>query len=80
KVGIKTFKYVYGHTPSTTEEWNLMQAVTYSGAARGVDSDNDFLTDEQEVKFGTDPNNPDTDGDGFKDGIEVAFGFDPLKK
>ena len=32
--GIKTFKYIYGHTPDTTEEWNIMQAVTYSGATR----------------------------------------------
>ncbi len=34
KVGIKIFKGIYGHTPSTTEEWNIMQAITYSGATR----------------------------------------------
>jgi hypothetical protein len=33
-VGIKTFKAVYGHAPSTTEEWNILQAITYSGAKR----------------------------------------------
>ena len=80
KTGIKTFKYVYGRTPSTTEEWNTMQAITYSGAARGTDTDKDFLTDEQEKKLGTDPKNPDTDGDGHLDGIEVLNGYDPLKK
>lgn len=32
--GIKTFQYIYGHTPQTTEEWNAMQAITYSGATR----------------------------------------------
>jgi hypothetical protein len=32
--GIKTFKAIYGHTPRTTEEWNIMQAITYSGASR----------------------------------------------
>ncbi len=32
--GIKTFKAIYGHTPKTTDEWNIMQAITYSGASR----------------------------------------------
>ena len=32
--GITTFKNIYGHAPKTTEEWNIMQAITYSGAAR----------------------------------------------
>jgi hypothetical protein len=32
--GIKTFKYIYGSTPDSTEDWNIMQAITYSGATR----------------------------------------------
>jgi hypothetical protein len=32
--GIKTFKSIYGHTPNSTEEWNILQAITYSGAKR----------------------------------------------
>ena len=32
--GIETFKYIYGKLPNTTEEWNTMQAITYSGATR----------------------------------------------
>lgn len=32
--GIKTFQYIYGRTPSSTEDWNIMQAITYSGATR----------------------------------------------
>lgn len=32
--GIKIFKDIYGHTPSSTEDWNIMQAITYSGASR----------------------------------------------
>jgi|TARA_Y100000310_G_scaffold163662_1_gene163483 hypothetical protein len=32
--GIKIFKGIYGHVPSSTEEWNIMQAITYSGAKR----------------------------------------------
>jgi len=44
----------------------------------GDDSDQDGLTDEMEVFYGTDPNNPDTDEDGFNDGDEVMRGYDPL--
>lgn len=32
--GIKIFEGIFGHTPSTTEEWNIMQAITYSGASK----------------------------------------------
>ncbi|MBI2459299.1 MAG: hypothetical protein HYV53_01965 [Parcubacteria group bacterium] len=34
RAGIKIFKAIYGHAPKTTEDWNTMQAITYSGAAR----------------------------------------------
>lgn len=34
KQGIKTFQYIYGRTPNSTEDWNIMQAITYSGATR----------------------------------------------
>ena len=34
KNGIKIFEGIYGHVPSSTEEWNIMQAITYSGASR----------------------------------------------
>ena len=42
------------------------------------DSDNDGLSDSQELELGTDPHNPDTDSDGYLDGSEVANGYDPL--
>ena len=80
KNGIKIFKNIYGRVPSSTEDWNIMQAITYSGSTRGTDSDGDLLTDEREAELGTDPKKKDTDGDGYIDGIEVANGFDPLKK
>ncbi len=35
------------------------------------DSDGDGVSDSDEVRLGTNPNNPDTDGDGFWDGIEI---------
>jgi hypothetical protein len=80
KKGIKIFRDLYSHAPESTEDWNIVQAITYSGASRGVDKDGDFLTDDREKTIGTDIDNSDTDGDGFLDGIEVDNGFDPLKK
>lgn len=32
--GIEIFKNIYGHLPQSTEDWNIMQAITYSGARR----------------------------------------------
>lgn len=34
KRGIKIFKDIFGKVPETTDEWNAMQAITYSGATR----------------------------------------------
>ena len=34
KQGIKTFEHIYGYHPKSTEDWNIMQAITYSGATR----------------------------------------------
>jgi uncharacterized repeat protein (TIGR01451 family) len=41
-----------------------------------VDSDGDFLSDDEEGFLGTDPGNPDTDGDGVWDGYEPNFADD----
>ena len=43
-----------------------------SFAGSPLDSDNDGLTDDLELKFKTDFRNPDSDGDGFKDGAEIG--------
>jgi len=43
--------------------------------SHAIDSDNDGLSDEQEIAIGTDPNNSDTDSDGYTDFEEV--GSDP---
>lgn len=45
------------------------------GDREDLDIDNDGLTNDQEVKIGTDPKNSDTDGDGINDNID-AFPFD----
>ncbi|MEE8311746.1 MAG: tandem-95 repeat protein, partial [Candidatus Binatia bacterium] len=44
----------------------------------GEDSDQDGLSDEDEIALGTNPLEPDTDGDGWPDGVEVNFGGEPL--
>lgn len=53
------------------------------------DSDWDLLSDFEESRLGTDPNNPDTDGDGLLDSLEsrvmfpeaiVTMGVNPLHK
>jgi hypothetical protein len=42
------------------------------------DPDSDELATVDELRLGTDPNNPDSDRDGLNDGWEVKYGFDPL--
>lgn len=44
-----------------------------------LDSDQDGLSDAEEVAYGTDPHNSDTDSDGYSDGTEIKSGYDPLK-
>jgi len=48
-------------------------------SAKALDIDKDGLTNEEESKYGTDPEKPDTDNDGLKDGDEVKiYGTSPV--
>ena len=44
-----------------------------------ADLDCDGLSDADETRYGTDPNNADCDGDGVDDGEELVAGTDPLE-
>ena len=44
------------------------------------DSDQDGLTDAQELSLGTNPLSADSDGDGSSDLVEVEEGTNPLEK
>lgn len=56
---------------------SVMAPFYFSQAAAPADSDKDGLSDELELKFKTDKDNPDSDADGFKDGEEVDWGYSP---
>lgn len=43
------------------------------------DRDQDGLSDNEELSYGTDPDKADTDGDGYSDKVEIESGYDPLK-
>lgn len=45
--------------------------------ASSTDSDNDSLTDPEEVVLGTSPDKTDTDGDGYSDSAEFTKGYNP---
>jgi len=45
----------------------------------GEDTDGDGLSDEKEIKIGTNITNPNTDGDRYNDGEELKLHKDPLK-
>lgn len=78
------FEFAYGAEKHTAFSVRLHRRIS----ERETDSDADGLSNEEEVKALTNPNNPDTDGDGLLDGWEVVTfrnidfkdrGFDPRR-
>ncbi|HCU48107.1 TPA: hypothetical protein DIC39_03595 [Patescibacteria group bacterium] len=53
--------------------------VSLTPPAASIDTDEDGLTDAEEVIYGADINTVDSDGDGFADGAEVDNGYDPAQ-
>jgi len=64
-------------TDAITSMEMLKQMLTAMGEYMKEDSDGDGLTNEEEVRYETDAQNPDSDGDGYLDGEEVEGGYDP---
>jgi len=57
----------------------LQNRMDLNGLSAKVDTDNDGLSDDEEVALGTDPNDPDTDHDGIGDWEEInMYTTDPL--
>ncbi len=53
------------------EIWDEYRALGNTAPPVDVDTDQDGLTDEEELLIGTDPEDPDTDDDGLLDGTEI---------
>ncbi|MBP7275109.1 MAG: S8 family serine peptidase [Kiritimatiellae bacterium] len=54
--------------------WELFHFGDLLTASEMTDADEDGVSDKNEQRLGTDPNNPDTDGDGILDGQEDSDG------
>ncbi|MCS7246254.1 MAG: hypothetical protein NZ696_01420 [Thermomicrobium sp.] len=83
-VGTWTVRWVDTANRGTVYAEERFEVLPVSGGAPAApppgtgDQDGDGFADDEEVSFGTDPNNPDTDGDGLRDGYEIwEFGSDP---
>lgn len=63
---------------STSESVATGTGETAVPASEKIDSDNDGLTDSEEIDvYKTDPKKADTDGDSYLDGVEVRGGYNP---
>lgn len=58
----------------------LMKNFKVSKPQPKKDTDKDGLNDDDEKKYGTNPNKKDTDGDGYSDFEELKNGYNPLGK
>ncbi|MEM7217524.1 MAG: OmpA family protein [Pseudomonadota bacterium] len=61
---------VDGDMVAATEDPDDADPCNPSNTVAACDSDNDGISDGEEIANGTDPNDPDTDGDGVADGDE----------
>ena len=71
-----------GKTSNDWQKYYFGSEICANAARCGglADPDNDGLINNEEYRFGTDPNDADTDHDGHVDGEEVRTGTDPLIK
>ncbi len=81
-IGLLTLEHTeFNWMPSVgvTWRWGTTVPPRLMLAGGKPDRDGDGLPDDEELKWGTDPDDPDTDGDGLLDGEEVyIYHTDPL--
>ncbi len=68
----------YNRRDAITPPMSIVYHVGRGTDPQATDTDNDGVSDGDEVVLGTDPLVPDTDGDWLTDGEECALGTDPL--
>lgn len=61
-----------------TQVYGIEKAKVEIAERLSKDSDNDNISDIEEIRLGTNPVNPDSDGDGYIDGQEILNNFNPL--
>jgi len=61
-----------------SDSWELLHFGSETAGDPDSDLDNDHLTNLEEYRNGTDPDDPDSDDDSLVDGWEVRYGFSPL--
>lgn len=66
-----------GSDPNNADSIPPLPVTFLASRFAGVDDDYDGLSNEEELKEGTDTEQSDSDGDGVLDGIELLSGFDP---
>ncbi len=79
--GILLYNSIFPPSPTPTKEPTAPPRATKQELPEpeNIDSDGDYLFDNQEIEIGTDLNNPDSDEDGLLDGDEVLeFRTNPL--
>ncbi|MDA3814880.1 MAG: hypothetical protein PF549_00760 [Patescibacteria group bacterium] len=59
--------------------WFNLSRADLNGLNIFQDRDQDGLSDQEELAYGTNPDKADTDEDGYSDKIEIESGYDPLK-
>jgi hypothetical protein len=64
-------------TSTATSTPNLIEQQPPAGLIPSLDSDQDGLSDAEEILLGTSTSTPDTDGDGYLDGAELLNLYDP---
>ena len=70
--------YLSGNGSAAFRDIYAPNLLNYASTLLMVDTDQDGVSDYDEVIAGTDYRLVDTDGDGLQDGFEIRFGFDPL--